>query len=269
MEEYGKVSMTDQIAIAVASPKNYKELTHLKPGKTVAFVILLTFILTFIQTGIGVLCFLFKIGGFENLFMNKIPDFVYENGSLTMDNEMELVIGTVDIYVNTEQDVIHMEEMENDGIYITIGKKSVIFGAVNGSYVYEQDEYPLSMLFPSHLDNKELCTYIPGIYFAIIISYIGSMIGTAAKWLFFALIFSIMGRAAAANLQTGLYYGDVYRICIYGQSLGLLLSAVNMAVGYFVPATLMFLIMIILSFVFINRGIISHVNFSEHPPGSM
>jgi len=42
-EEYSKVTMVDQLAIAVSSPKNYKHLTKLKASKTVGFMILLLF----------------------------------------------------------------------------------------------------------------------------------------------------------------------------------------------------------------------------------
>lgn len=74
-EEYSKVTLVDQLAIAVSSPKNYKHLTKLKESKTVAFVILLTFILTFIQFGIGVLTFLLHVGGLKNLILNDVPQF--------------------------------------------------------------------------------------------------------------------------------------------------------------------------------------------------
>lgn len=267
--EYEKVSMVDQIAIAVTSPKSYKALTGLKVGKTVAFVILLTFMLTFIQTGIGIVCFLLKIGGFENLFMNKIPDFVYEDGTLTMDTEMEFAVGNVTVFVNTDYDKIAIEEMENDGVYITLGKTRMVMGAISAGYTYEQGEFLLSKMLPENLNNETLCSFIPAIYFTMALMYIGGMLGNAIKWLFFALIFSVMARALASNFQTGLDYKDVFRICIYGQTLGLLLSAANASLGYFLPSTFMFFIMLIISFVFINRGILSHIKFPGAPPGSM
>lgn len=269
MEEYEKVSMVDQIAIAVTSPKSYKALTGLKVGKTVAFVILLTFILTFIQIGIGIVCFLLKIGGFENLFMNKVPDFVYEDGTLIMDTEMELSVGSVTVFVNTDYDKISIEEMDGDGVYITLGRKRMVIGAVSAGYSYEQGEFLLSKLLPENLNNEVLCTYIPALYLTLAFMYIGGMVGSAIKWLLFALIFSILGRAVASNFRTGLYYGDVFRVCIYGLTLGLLLSAANDALGYFLPPTFMFFITLIISFVFINRGILSHVKFPDEPPGSL
>lgn len=268
-EEYEKVTMADQIAIAVTSPKSYRALTGLKVGKTIAFMILITFILTFIQTGIGIICFLLKIGGFENLFLNKVPNFEYKNGILTMDTEMELSVDGVTVFVNTDYDKISIDEMEGDGIYITFGKKTMVIGAISGGYDFEQGEFILSKLFLTDFNNEKLCSYIPVIYGTLIFLYIGGMIGNAIKWLFFALIFSIMGRALANNIGTALYYGDVLRICIYGLTLGLLLSAVNTALVYFIPSTFMFLILLVISSSFINRGIMSHVQFHDGPPGSM
>ena len=92
-EEYSKVTMVDQLAIAVSSPKNYKHLTKLKASKTAGFMILIAFILTFIEFGIGVITFIMHVGGLNNLITNKVPQFVIEDGKLTAESEMSLDIG--------------------------------------------------------------------------------------------------------------------------------------------------------------------------------
>lgn len=268
-ETYKKVTMVDQIAISVSSPKNYKELTKLKVGKTVQFTFLMVFVLAFMQIGISIICFLLQIGGFKNLIMNKIPAFSYEQGSLEMENEMCLAVGDVIIYANPDYDKIQLTDLEDDGVYIAFGKENVVMGMLNGGNSYLYGNYQLSDIFPVAFDNEKLCSLIPIFYVYIILFYISGMIGITIRWLFMAFVFSLIGRVIANNFNTRLEYGNVFRICIYGQTLAMLLSAANVALDYFISSTFMFIISLIISFVFINKGIVGHIKSPGTPPNRM
>lgn len=264
-EEYSKVTLVDQLAIAVSSPKNYKHLTKLKESKTVAFVILLTFILTFIQFGVGVLTFLLHVGGLKNLILNDVPQFQMENGRLEAEAEMSLDIGATTIYMNTDYDEISLSDLETNGVYIAFGKENVVMGMVNGTETYEYSNIKLDTLFYDGFNNEQLASSVPAFYIALGIIYIIMMLGDGVELVFLALVFSIVGRALARGLHTGLSYGNVLRVCIYGQTLSLLLTAANTCIGYLIPSSLMFIITLFLSFGMINRGIASHVGTSVPP----
>ncbi len=265
-EENSKVGMVDQIAIAVSSPKSYKQLTKLKTGKTVAFMILIAFLLVFIEFGINVITFLVHVGGLDNLINNKMTSFTYENGKLEAENEMALDIGEMIIYINTDYDEISIEDMDSDGLYLAFGAENVVMGIVSGTSSYEYTSMDLSDLLVDGFDNEMLTSMIPVFYISLGLVYIFNMIGKLIEMMFYALIFSIIGRALSKSVNTGLSYGNVLRVCIYAQTLGMLLVSVNTCAGYLVPYTLMYIIYFIIAFIFMSRGIGSHAKNPEAPP---
>lgn len=264
-EDYKKVTMVDQIAIAVSSPKNYKQLTGLKTGKLVAFMFVITFLLVFIEFGINTLTFVAKTGGFKNLALNKIPEFTYDGEKLEMDGNMELAVGEMIIYVDTEKDRLSLDDIDEDGAYIAMGKENIVMGIVSSGQTYEYMNYNLSLLFPVNFDNNKLAELAPSFYVYLIIAYVINMIGKAIKILLYALVLSIVGRVVANNFHTGLNYGQVFKVCIYALTLPMLLAAVNFAVGYFISGAFLMIINVFVVFMFINRGILSHINMTRPP----
>ena len=248
-EEYSKVTMVDQLAIAVSSPKNYKHLTKLKASKTVGFMILIAFILTFIEFGIGVITFIMHVGGLNNLITNKVPQFVIEDGKLTAESEMSLDIGNATIYMNTDYDRITLDDIKTNGVYIAFGKENVVMGMINGGQTYEYSTMDLDKLFYDGFNNEQLAM----------------MFGSVIRMIFLALVFSIVARTLAKGLHTGLSYGNVFRVCLYGLTLPMLLTSVNTCLDFLIPSSIMFVITLILAFSMINRGIASHVGTTAPP----
>lgn len=264
-EEYSKVMMVDQLAIAVSSPKNYKHLTKLKASKTVGFMILIAFILTFIEFGIGVITFIMHVGGLNNLITNKVPQFVIEDGKLTAESEMSLDIGNATIYMNTDYDRITLDDIKTNGVYIAFGKENVVMGMINGGQTYEYSTMDLDKLFYDGFNNDQLASAVPAFYVAFVIMYIVMMFGSVIKMIFLALVFSIVARTLAKGLHTGLSYGNVFRVCLYGLTLPMLLTSVNTCLDFLIPSSIMFVITLILAFSMINRGIASHVGTTAPP----
>lgn len=62
-EEFKKVTLLDQLSIAVSSPKNYRHLVFRKKGRLVLFVVVLSFLLAFIEFGIDTIFWINKVGG--------------------------------------------------------------------------------------------------------------------------------------------------------------------------------------------------------------
>lgn len=201
-EEYSKVTMVDQLAIAVSSPKNYKHLTKLKASKTVGFMILIAFILTFIEFGIGVITFIMHVGGLNNLITNKVPQFVIEDGKLTAESEMSLDIGNATIYMNTDYDRITLDDIKTNGVYIAFGKENVVMGMINGGQTYEYSTMDLDKLFYDGFNNDQLASAVPAFYVAIVIMYIAIMFGSVIKMIFLALVFrSLHGHLRKVFIQ--------------------------------------------------------------------
>ncbi len=267
-EENRKISMADQISIAVSSPKNYKQLTKLKTGKIVLFMFVITFLLVFIEFGITVVTFLMKNGGLKKIALNKVPQFTYDGATLSMDEKFEMAFGDIVIYVDTNEDKVNTNSIKTDGAYVAIGKKYINMGVVSGDKAYDYMGYRMSFLFPSEFDNQKLADITPAIYIYLILVYLLYMMGKALKILLYALLFSIIANTFSNNFHTGLSYGQVLKVCIYGLTLPMLIGAVNTSAGYLISPTLVTIITVFIAVSFINRGILSHANL-EIPPKSM
>ncbi len=268
-EEYKKVTLLDQFSIAVSSPKNYKNLTGLKTGRLVAFVILLSFLLAFIEFGIDAIFWVSKVGGFRNLAENEIPAFTYSDGRLSIESDIQIAVGSGNLYINTESADVSLDDMETDGSYIAVGSENITVGIVSGGQGYEYMKMPIRyLMLPQGFDNAKLAACAPLFYVYIIIMFLCVMIGLAGRQLLLALIFSILGNTSAKNLNTGLSYGKVYVICVYAQTLAMFIMSVNSAAGYMVSSFFVWFVTMFISIIFMNRAIMAHVS-GDIPPGDI
>ncbi len=268
-EEYKKVTLIDQLSIAVSSPKNYKHLTKLKTSRLVWFVVILSFLLAFIEFGIDAIFWVSKVGGFRNLAEKVIPAFTYEDGRLSIERDIQIAVGNGNLYINTDSADVNLDDMETDGSYVVIGSENVTIGIVTGGKGYEYMVTPIKyFLLPDGFNNNSLASCAPLFYMYIIIMFIFVMIGCAGRQLLLALLFSIVGNTFAKNLNARLSYGKVFTICVYAQTLAMFIMSVNNAVDYMIPSFFMWMVAMIISMVFMNRAIMAHVS-GDIPPGDI
>lgn len=268
-EEYKKVTLIDQLSIAVSSPKNYRHLTKLKTSRLVWFIIIFSFLLAFIEFGIDAIFWVSKVGGFRNLAENVMPAFTYEDGKLSIERDIQIAVGSGSLYVNTEAAKVDLDDMDADGSYVAIGSENVTIGIVSGGKGYEYMVTPIKyFMLPDGFNNGSLAACAPLFYVYMIIMFICVMIGCAGRQLLLALLFSIVGNTLAKNLNTGLSYGKVYTICVYAQTLAMFIMSVNTAVGYMISSFFVWIIAMIVSMVFMNRAIMAHVS-GDIPPGDI
>ena len=167
--------------------------------------------------------------------------------------------------MNTDYDRITLDDIKTNGVYIAFGKENVVMGMINGGQTYEYSTMDLDKLFYDGFNNDQLASAVPAFYVAIVIMYIAIMFGSVIKMIFLALVFSIVARTLAKGLHTGLSYGNVFRVCLYGLTLPMLLTSVNTCLDFLIPSSIMFVITLILAFSMINRGIASHVGTTAPP----
>ena len=159
-EENKKVTLLDQLSIAVSSPKNYKQLVKLKTGRLVWFVVIISFLLAFIEFGIDAIFWVGKVGGLRNLITNKIPAFTYHDNKLDMEHDMQLEIGNATLYINTENASVNLDSMETDGVYIAIGSENIVMGMVSDGKGYDYMVTPLKYMQAGGTDTGIL--YVHG-----------------------------------------------------------------------------------------------------------
>ena len=255
-EENKKVTLLDQLSIAVSSPKNYKQLVKLKTGRLVWFVVIISFLLAFIEFGIDAIFWVGKVGGLRNLITNKIPAFTYHDNKLDMEHDMQLEIGNATLYINTENASVDLDSMDSDGVYIAIGSENIVMGMVSDGKGYDYMETPLKYMFlPDGFNNSKLAVLTPVFYMYMVIMFIAVMVAAA-------------GNRLARILNTGLSYGKVFTICVYAQTLAVFIMSVNTALGYLLSSFVVWIIALVVSMVFMNKAIGSYVS-GDIPPGDV
>ena len=241
-EENKKVTLLDQLSIAVSSPKNYKQLVKLKTGRLVWFVVIISFLLAFIEFGIDAIFWVGKVGGLRNLITNKIPAFTYHDNKLDMEHDMQLEIGNATLYINTENASVDLDSMETDGVYIAIGSENIVMGMVSDGKGYEYMVTPLKYMFlPDGFNNSKLAALTPVFYMYMVIMFISVMAASAGK---------------------------VFTICVYAQTLSVFIISVNTALGYLLSSFVVWIIALVVSMIFMNKAIGSYVS-GDIPPGDV
>lgn len=268
-DDYKKVTLIDQISIAVTSPRNYKHLVKLKGGRLVLFLVVVSFLFAFMEFGIDAIFWTADVGGFKNLATNVIPEFVYEDGRLSMAEDYQIDVGGSTIYINTDSSSVDMSTLESDGTYIAIGSEKMVMGMVSGGQSYTYMTTPLKYLIPINgFDNDDLAGLAPLFYVYIVVIFVCIMVGKASRQLMIALLFSIVGNAFAKTIHTGLSYGKVLVICVYAQTVAMFVMSLNTALDNIVPELLVWLVTMIISMRYMNNALMSYAN-GDFPPGEL
>lgn len=266
-DDYEKVTLLDQISIAVSSPKNYRHLLKLKTSRLVLFMAVVSFLFVFMEFGIGVIFWTANVGGFRSFATETLPEFSYEDGRLSMDGDCEIDAGHASIYINTESSKVDWSELTSDGTYITVGSEYVVMGMLSGGQAYTYMSTPLKYMLVNGFNNSMLASLAPLYYVYMAFMYLMYMLMKVGGQLVLALIFSILGNGFARNLSMNLSYGKVYTVCVYAQTLPMFIMTLNNALDYMLPSTLVWIAAMIISMVFMNRAIFGSAG--DVPPGSM
>lgn len=268
IDDFSHVTMLDQISISVTSPKQYKHLVKLRTGRLVWFIVLVTFIFAFIEFGIEAIAWVGKVGGFKKLAMEVIPPFTYEDEALSMEQDYQLDIGDIKLYINTEDEEVSLKDMDVDGVYVTIGSKSLNMGIVSNGMTYTYMEMPVKyLIFSNSFDNESLAALSPLFYAYIIFMFVCVMVSCAVRHLMLALILSLVVNGVANRLHTGLTYGKVFAVCVYSLTLVMFVMSVNMAMGVILPSFAVWMLGMFVAMMYANKAIISMSNL-DVPPGS-
>lgn len=266
-DDYEKVTLLDQISIAVSSPKNYKHLMKLKTSRLVLFMAVVSFLFVFMEFGIEVIFWTANVGGFRSFATETLPEFSYEDGKLSMDGDCEIDVGNATVYINTESSKVDWSELTSDGTYITIGSEYMVMGMLSGGQAYTYMSTPIRYMMVNGFDNSRLASLAPLYYMYMAFVYLLEMLMKVGEQLVLALIFSIVGNGFAKNLSMNMSYGKVYTVCIYAQTLSMFIMSLNNALDYLLPSTLVWIAAMFISMIFMNRAIFGSTG--DIPPGSM
>lgn len=255
------MSFSEQIVYALTKPSEYKELIKLKTSRFVAFVIVICLFL-------GVMTFLVPVGteisefnGFTNLFNKRMGEVSATNGILHVEENVDVCLDSTyilfgdrtHILIDTDFASIPDSLFQEDGFYWAVGSMYV-----RNVYVYNHEIYnesTFTMNLPEGFNNQMLESAIPGIYIGIIIMFVILSVSYFIKYAFFALVLSFLINSVNHQLNLGMTNGQVFQLCFYGESLGMLISNFNNAAGL-LDSFIVSIITVFISIHFITKAVV-------------
>lgn len=250
MNQENHTGFFQQYFIACFQPGKYKQLLDKKTGSRVGYVILLMILLLVIDTIIPFGAWTASVGGFRNLFLNRIPAFVLEDGTFQMESPISFDIGGA-IRVEMNSDVEKYTEDDFDEKYpeeILISRTNILIRAGN-----QGSEIHLSSVGDFYLDNQGLTAAIPAVCLLLLFYFIVTFLSKAVQYLMAGLIYGLICRVGVRSPEgRTLTIKESFWIAVYAQTLFAIISSVNASLGYIVDSfwVSVISIMIIMSYIF-------------------
>lgn len=218
------MTFSEQIVYAMFKPAKYKEIINLKKRRAVLFIVVLMLVLGLVRFVIPTASLITGFGGFETLFTKRIAPLEFSQGKLDIEKPFVMNFQGAIVLIDTSVETITDDMLERNGIYFAIGSKDMRVVVVADKPIYELAPISLNEILPEGFDNDMMVEIIPGIYLYMVIYLLILCVGFFIKYGFFALVLSITANGMNKMMEIGLSYGQVFMICFYSQTFGIILS---------------------------------------------
>ena len=255
-EDDGTITFSEQIVYAMFKPSKYKDMVNLKTSRFVVFTIVLSLVLGIVSFAVPTSSVIAGFGGFTKLFQKNVGTFTFSDGVLNAEKKFEMTVGLYHIMIDTEQETVSTDDMTKEGMYIAFGSKTLRMTMVANGQVMDYDVSPLSNILIEGFNTEQLVQMIPFIYTYIVTAFFVIACSFFLKYGLYALILGIYINAINKNNNLGLTFGKVFMLCFYGQTLGIILSNFNAALGL-LPELIVNIISIFISFNMITTAVVS------------
>lgn len=226
------MTVAEQIVYAMFKPSKYKEMLQLKKGRFSTFVIIIMLVLGIVTFVIPAGAFITGFGGFESLFENQLSTLSFKDGALSLEQPFRMDIGGVTLMINTENERVEDELLRHDGVYIAIGSKIMRMAYSLDGKTTDYQISDITGMFTEDFDSKNLVQMIPSIYVYMFLTFLFACVGFFVKYAVIALLYSLFVSSVNRSMELHLSYGEIFQICFYGQTLGIILSNFNAALGW-------------------------------------
>lgn len=256
-----KIGITDQFMLAISKIKEYPKLVKQKTGRAVNYAFLMTLLLTFIAYLIPLIGFHISIGSYEELFRERIPAFVLENGEMKMDGKVDINMGGIRMLVDSEVEQYTKNDLEEEPLLqMLIGKKNVIFSEFG-----EVFEIKFNAFSNIKATNETLVGLTPILYTAEAISIFMMLVMQFFRYLIGACGYALLGLSMASMRKVSLSFSELFKIGIYGKTFAAIAGAINETLGYPIGAEYWYSIGMCITFFYVVRGIAAHDTAKNEP----
>jgi hypothetical protein len=240
-----RVSVWQQLFYALAKPGKYLEMLELSAWKSIKYMFVLMLLVAILVNAVPTAAVITGFGGFRNLFLNKLPAFQMVDGELQAEDSFDIVISGTHFYMDTTEDSVNADALDDNAFYVAIGRKTAKLILVESGMVTEGGSMNLGDLFADGVNNEALAQLAPYLYVSLVITFLLMVLQYVLRYSLLALIYMIF--AWRINRLSGLRLSrpQVFMLCFYAQTLGILLVNINAAFNYAVPSLLVSIVGVI------------------------
>ncbi len=234
--------LMEELKIALSVPSRLTELGEVTKKAFVKYVIFLSLLISVIIYLIPSIATVAGFGGFRSLFMEKMPAFKYENGTLTAERKFDMVISGYHLYVDTSQSEVSPSSLPSNGMYLAFGSKTVSFIVVQKNAVNDFSNilYKINNkeMFVDGMDNASFAEASNTFYISSFMFTLFYALFMALKYILLAMIYTgILWVAYKVSIKN-IYEFEACHISFYAQTIGILFVSINKALGYMIPSML-------------------------------
>ena len=242
------MSFSEQIWYGLFKPSKYKELIELRARRSVLYVLVIVLVLGLATYAVPTAAVIAGFGGMEKLFTKTMAPMSYDGESLSIEKPFKMALDGTIVIIDSTYYTVPDQDLKLDGTYLTVGSKNMRMVTIFGGEVWMDYVIPLDQILAPGFSNESLVGLIPALYVSLFLCFLFMSLLFFLKYGLYALILTIMFRSMNKQLNLGLSYGQVYMICFYGMSLGMLITNFNAAIGLLSP----FLVSMVTVFVSIH-----------------
>ena len=260
-EQYGislKTNLLDRFIIALTKPSRLVGVSVMPVSRAILYAIVMFVFLAFVAYGMPAIANIVSFGGFRNLFLNKVPAFTVTDGKLVAEESFQMNIGNIKILMDTSKAEITEGDVDAYGAYVGIGSDTVkMFTYINDgtkNSFYEMYNFPISYMFPDGFNNKQMADMSIMFYFSVvflILFYAGIML---VQQLVLTGLYMIIAWPLSKIAKIDLKLSDIYILCLYAETLGLVILNLNEALGTLIPYLVVAVAAVIITVIYIRKA---------------
>lgn len=250
------MTFSEQIWYGLFKPSKYKEILGLKASRSVLFVSVVVLVLGLVTFVVPTAAIIAGFGGMNKLFSETMAPITYDGEKLTIEEPFRMTAGSAVFLIDTTYYTVPDKELTTDGTYFAIGSKNMRVVTVIGEEIWMDSIVPLEEIFGEGFSNDSLVSLIPAIYVSLFLCYLIMSLMFFLKYGFYALILTIMYNSMNKQFELGLSFGQVFMLCFYGMSLGMIITNFNIAMRLISP-TIVSMVTIFVSIHFMTTAMVS------------
>lgn len=255
MRQQEKIGFIKMFTTAVAKPREYKNILQVKKRTVILYILIVSFLLTFLGTAMPILGFMASIGGPKHFIMDTLPQFQYQDGKFSIEQRVEINDGGVRIIA--DDDVKNFKEKDFDEealVEVLISRENM---RIKNTAAKQNVEFKFADFGKGTFDNKGLVGMLP-IFYAGAVFGLGLLFGyTIVGYLFSACIFAFCGKSFGRMMGKEISYKQTFLFAIMARTTAGILNSMGTAadLAFFQSVTWIFVeFVIVLVYLYIGIG---------------